>query len=153
MTPTRDTSCSTVAVPTVDSIKGSLNAIEAFIDDGGGTTDATFYVRLAEMLRTLHGRIRIHHAATCLSASGDTTEPLPPECIEELTRLSGEHSAILGHLDRLVRAVDSMHDRPQEDRDVFFLRLRELIAIVRRHEAEEDRVFYLALWRDTGGES
>jgi hypothetical protein len=28
-----------------------------------------------------------------------------------------------------------------------------LIAVLRRHEAEEDRLFYLAFWHDTGGEA
>ncbi len=40
-----------------------------------------------------------------------------------------------------------------EDKEVFVLRGRELLAMLRRHEAEEDRLFYLAVWRDTGGES
>ena len=60
---------------------------------------------------------------------------------------------ILAKLDRLVRDVDSMADRTLEDKEVFFLRGLELIALLRRHEAEEDRIFYLSLWRDTGGES
>jgi hypothetical protein len=46
-----------------------------------------------------------------------------------------------------------MVDRTLEDKEVFVLRGRELLAMLRRHEAEEDRLFYLAVWRDTGGES
>ena len=60
---------------------------------------------------------------------------------------------MLGQLDRLIRTADSVVDRPVEDTDVFFLRMRELIATLRRHEAEEDRLVSLAVWRDTGGES
>ena len=60
---------------------------------------------------------------------------------------------MIGMLDRLIRPVDSMADRPLEDKEVFLLRVRELISMIRRHCAEEDRLFYLAVWHDTGGES
>jgi hypothetical protein len=55
-------------------------------------------------------------------------------------------------LDWLTRRVDAIADSTLEDKDVFLLRTRELIAVLRRHVAEEDRLFYLSVWRDTGGE-
>ena len=78
-----------------------------------------------------------------------------PESIgrREQARLRTEHSTILGMLDRIIRSTDALGDQTVEDKDVFFLRVRELLATVRRHEAEEDRLFYLAVWRETGGES
>ena len=80
-------------------------------------------------------------------------QKLSPELAEEVKRLREEHPIILGKLDRMIRLVDSMPDRTLEDKEVFFLRGNELIALLRRHEAEEDRLFHLAVWRDTGGES
>jgi hypothetical protein len=56
-------------------------------------------------------------------------------------------------LDRLLRAVESMAGRPMEDQTVFILKVQELAAMIRRHEAEERRLIYLSMWRDTGGES
>ena len=43
--------------------------------------------------------------------------------------------------------------RDFEDKEVFVMRIRELIAVLRRREAEEDRLLYFAIWRDHGGES
>ncbi len=60
---------------------------------------------------------------------------------------------MLGALDRLIRASESMAFHALEDQDVFFLRVREVIALIRRHEAEKDRLLDLAIWRETGGES
>lgn len=136
-----------------DSIKASLARLEQLL--AGMTpqgSDTRLFAALDVALRELHARVRVHHAESSIS-SADDAQKIPPECLEELTRLSSEHSTILGYVDRIIRTVDSMADRPPEDRDVFFARVREVIAVLRRHEAEEDRVFSLALWRDTGGES
>jgi hypothetical protein len=82
----------------------------------------------------------------------DPVPPGTPELTEEVERLQGEHQHILAQLDWLVRSSASIADRAVEDQEVLVLRLRELIAVLRRHEAEEDRVFFIATWRDTGGE-
>lgn len=115
-------------------------------------SSAAYLATLGESLRELHARVREHHAASRLTESEDGTH-IAAEYLDALTKLSAEHSHMLGMLDRLVRVVDSMPDRQIEDRDVFYLSIRELIAVLRRHEAEEDRLFALSMWRDTGGES
>ncbi len=136
-----------------DSTKDILQRLEVLLvalQDRG--SDAAPFTALANELRCLHARIRAHHAADSLESS-DGRGALPAELSQEGDRLRGEHTHILGMLDWLIRHVDAMADQSVEDKDVFFLRVRELIAVLRRHDAEEDRLYAIALWRDTGGES
>lgn len=153
MSTTDPTAFRATSIPVDESIKAVLSQLEALLDhaDAASSTPKHFPA-LGEALRRLHARVRIHHAESQLS-TGETAAPIPAEYLEELKRLSEEHSCILGMCDRIVRCIDSMADRPVEDREVCVARIRELIAVLRRHECEEDRLFYLALWRDTGGES
>lgn len=133
------------------TVRAALEAIESFLADSAGPTfDADYFERLSFDLQRLHACMRSQHSAAGLSGTGGH---VPPEYAGEFERLQGEHLAILGQIDRVVRLVDSMPDRPMEDREVFFLRIREMIATLRRHEAEEDRLLCLAIWHDTGGES
>jgi len=138
-------------IATNSTIKSSLAQLENYLAMQGN--DADYYETLAEALYKLHALVRIHHAADMLEDPQSDALNIPPQCTQDLRRLRDEHSDILGKLDRLVSVVDSIVDQANDDQDVFFFRLRELIAIVRRHEAEEDRLFALALWHDTGGES
>lgn len=116
------------------------------------SSDAAYFTTLSNEFRYLHARIRAHHAADCLEfPSGPRV--LPAELTQEWDRLREEHTPILGMLDWLIRHVESITDQATEDKDVFILRVKELIAVLRRHDAEEDRLYAIALWRDTGGES
>ncbi len=133
------------------SIKLILDQLEELLSIQGA--DTAYYESLAEALHKLHALVRVHHATDMLSGPQPDSPGLPPQCTQDLLRLRHEHTDILGKLDRLVSVVNSMADQADEDQDVFLFRIRELIAIVRRHEAEEDRIFALALWHDTGGES
>lgn len=110
-----------------------------------------YFEELATELRGLHAQMRIHHAVGHFCP--EETAPPSPELLNDVNRLTEEHPVILGKLDRVIRAVDSMSDQTLEDKDVFFLRGLEVLALIRRHEAEEDRIFFLSIWRDTGGES
>ncbi len=137
-----------------DSIRASLGQLEGLLDrDSGRMFEPEFIEELGKELGRLHARLRVRHAAAYVDTSAERNEVMPPELADELTRLRSEHPVILGQLDRLIRCLDSIADRTLEDKEVFLLRGRELIAILRRHEAEEDRLFYLAVWRDMGGES
>jgi len=139
---------------TDDSIKASLGMLEDMLDHAvDHLFDADYFEEVGRELRRLHARIRMHHAADYADSKTDDPTLVPPELTGELTRLRAEHRVFLGQLDRLIRSVGSMADRSLEDKEVFTLRGRELIATLRRHEAEEDRLFYLAVWRETGGES
>jgi len=134
-----------------DEIKTLLDELEPLFDD---TTlrraDPDLVEALGERLRHLHALIRVRHAAGFVDNPG-CAEMIPPHLIGDQQRLLAEHSNIIGLIDRLVRLVDSVPDRSAEDREVFLLRGRELVAVLRRHEAEEDRLFYLAYWHDSGG--
>lgn len=115
--------------------------------------EEAYFDALREALRQLHARLRMWHAAGFRRESSDGAFASRPELIEPLARLERERPQILGDLDRLIRTSEYIADAPLEDRDVFVLRVREFIATLRRHKAEEDRLFFLAAWRDTGGES
>ena len=136
-----------------DLLRGTLNRLEnLLVHSTAQTFSPGYWTTLGAALHELHARVRAHHAASRLSESEDGTL-IAPDYLDALTCLSKEHNHLLGMLDRQVRLVDSMVDRQVEDRDVFFLSVRELIAVLRRHEAQEDRLFALSMWRDTGGES
>ena len=135
-----------------DSITAALDQLEARLNEGQDQPFGEEYAEaLSEHLRRLHAQFRIHRAGD-LNVDADVAA-LPPELIEVYRRLQAEHPVLVGQLDRLTRSVESMPDRPPEDKDVFILCVRELIATLRRHLAEEDRLLCLALWHDTGGES
>ena len=137
-----------------DSISATLPQIEELLSESAARMfDSEYFEKMATELRRLHARVRVHHAANELNICDESESNTPPELLREQARLRSEHSAILGGLDRIIRSTSALADQTVEDKDVFFLRVRELLATVRRHEAEEDRLFYLAVWRETGGES
>jgi hypothetical protein len=135
-----------------EAIKLSLSRVEEAVDAAEHSTDPDVFELLEQEFRRLHARIRTHHAVDCLS-SYERGPMVPAEWTGEWLRLRAEHPHLLGQLDWLLRHIGSVADQPIEDREVFTLRVRELIAVLRRHDAEEDRLFALALWHDTGGES
>ena len=137
-----------------DLLLSSVRELERVMGPPGAKPHPpTDFDAMGEALRRLHAQVRIHGATEVIPGHSDPAVPPHPEVAEDLSRLRDEHTAILGQLDRLIRVVDTMSDRAPEDKEVFFMRARELAAIVRRHLAEEDRLFVIAEWRDTGGES
>ena len=137
-----------------ESIKKGLRRVEELLLAGSERgTEAAHFAVLAEEFKQLHAHIRAHHAADSLRTTATPGAVIPSELTQEWDRLRVEHPRILGQLDWLIRHVDAIADQSVEDKEVFILRVRELIAVLRRHEAEEDRLFDLALWHDTGGES
>ena len=136
------------------SIEAALRAIESRLSPTSDRfNERRFFTALGDDLRRLHAQTRIHHAAGFRRGDLDASINPPPEQAETLKRLECERRQILGDLDRLIRASEFVVDASLEDRDVFVLRVKELLAMMRRHHAEEDRLFFLAVWRDTGGES
>ena len=115
--------------------------------------DQALFLTLRDELRSLHARLRIHQTAALRSEELDASLARSPRLAETVKRLTAEQPLLLGNLDRLIRAADSIADQSLEDRDVFILRVKELIATLRRHHAEEDRLTFLATWQDIGGES
>lgn len=139
---------------TGNTIREGLVALESNLEKVSDWPPPAHHIdQLAEELRVLHARVRSQHAAGALASGGLSADMIPPQYVNEFNRLQAEHSHILGMLDRLLRSVDTVTDCAYEDSEVFLARARELIAVLRRHEAEDDRLFYLAVWRDTGGES
>ncbi len=140
--------------PKDDSFRDILPELERILGNAPSPdADPPDFFLLDNALRKLHARFRGHQGADFFNPKSNPAVAAALEFGDEFVRLSAEHSRILGLLDWLIRRVDAMPDRPVEDRDVFLLRVREVIAVVRRHEAEEERLFLLALWHDTGGES
>jgi len=137
-----------------ESISSSIVEIETILQRANvALVDDACYGKLRIALMQLHARVRSHHAADCLTASDMSDGVIPPEYLDTLERLREEHMLIVGRLDRLIRSIEALAAQPVEEAEVFFLRIRELIATLRRHEAEENNLFAGAMWRDTGGES
>ena len=136
------------------TITDTVDLIERLLDHSGDdVTEAALCESLTEQMRTLHARLRAQHALARCEATDDQVTQSAPELSGDEQRLLAEHSLILGSLDRLIRCVETVASCSAEDQLVFVLGVRELIATIRRHEAEEDRLIYLAYWRETGGES
>ncbi len=145
--------CQSHATDRDNSVKESLRLLENLLDQAGDSMfDNEFFEEVEKELRLLHARLRSHHASDQLGINEGRLDARP-ELRDEAKRLQTEHPTIIGMLDRVIRAAESMADRTLEDKEVFILRGREIIAVLRRHEAEEDRLFYHAVWRETGGES
>ncbi len=130
-----------------------VDCIEQLLDDAAGQMPTPeFCENLSEALGVLHAALRAHDAADVILGS-DVTTKISPQYADDMVRLRAEHSMLLGTIDRLIRASEAMPEQPLEDKDVYLMRMRELVAIIRRHQAEEDRLFYLSVWQETGGES
>ena len=137
-----------------ESIKKALGRVEELLEAGAERdAEAARFAAFADEFRQLHAHIRAHDAADYLRTTAAPVGIIPSELTQEWDRLRGEHPRILGQLDWLIRHVDAIADQSVEDKEVFLLRVRELIAVLRRHDAEEDRLFAIAVWHDTGGES
>lgn len=136
------------------STRASIAVIERLLGQASARLfEADYFAELDSELRGLHAHIRSQHGADAIAAGDFGGGPVPPELDGDYDRLRAEHTAMLGSLDRITRSIESLVDLPLEDKDVCFMRVRELIATLRRHEAEENRLCYLAVWRDVGGES
>jgi len=149
---TQDLDSKAAAAPG-DALKDSLASLSVLVNASDDRIiDDGFFEHIRENLGVLHACFRAHAAADMFGAARESGEDFPPELSVDLERLRGEHQSILGQLDWLAQRVEWIAQKTLEDKDVFVLRARELIAVLNRHIAEEDRLFYLALWRDTGGE-
>lgn len=135
-----------------DQVSESLSTIEEMLADSARSmTDDRWFVRLSAELEKLHAGVRIHHAVAILEGGTDPAKTAPELTADE-ERLMHEHYTMLGYLDRIIRSSKSIAGQGAEDQTVFILRVRELVATLRRHEAEERKLMYVALFRDTGGE-
>ena len=135
-------------------VSESLKKIEQVIgDDLTPVLDNDVYAPLADALRMLHAQMRIHHGIGLEAGESVADRLNAPELSSEEQRLGAEHKPMIGLLDRLIREAESMTDRSPEDQLVFTFRVREMVGIIRRHDAEDRRLLHLAVWRDTGGES
>lgn len=130
-----------------------VDCIEQHLDDAAGQMPTPeFCANLSEALTVLHAALRAHDAADIIMGA-DASPKISPQYADDMARLRAEHSVLLGTIDRLIRTSEAIPQQPLEDKDVYLMRMRELVAIVRRHQAEEDRLFYLSVWQETGGES
>ena len=134
-------------------IRDSLQRIEHTLAALGVPLNPAACRTLLEEMRQLHMRFRSHDAATHIDPACMTATPsVPPQLYTDLKRVRAEHPHLLGLLDWLIRYADSISNQSEEDQEVYILRAREMIAVFRRHEAEEDRIFFRSAWEDTGGE-
>lgn len=102
-------------------------------------------------LTTLHARFRQHAGQNWVHDDG-AKGLISPDLSGPAERLRDEHALIITRLDLLIREVELLDGWTDEERDVYFLKIQELIAFLRRHEAEENLMTYRSTWYDTGGE-
>jgi hemerythrin-like domain-containing protein len=134
-----------------DSIKGSLRVLEEMLTQAADHMFEAAYVEdVATELRRLRARVRIHHGTDSRSTKRNSADRGAPGLAAQGSHLQSEHATISGQLRQLLRSAGSIADQSLEDKEVFILRAQELIAVLRRHEAEEDRLFYLSVWGDMG---
>lgn len=138
--------------PSAVSVQSALDRIERRMDRLADAAAEDSFAELTEDLRALHAQLQSNHAAKYLGDTFVDMERAAPEMVETLRRLRDEHAALIGQLDRTIRAADAAAAGLPEDQVVFMLRVREITAIARRRDAEEDRLLHVAMWRDTGGE-
>ena len=137
----------------VPPLRDCLAAVKEVLNSAPDHPDAPYFDLMGCSLRKLHARLRTHHAATLSEEAESLVQSSAPELSEDLIRLRVEHTMLMGMLDRIIRSAATMPDRVPDDMEVFEARVRELVSIMRRHMAEEDRLLGIAMWRDTGGES
>lgn len=103
------------------------------------------------LLDVWHARLRRHHAAGTLSVE---TEGINGAMSSDprSARLCAEHSTMLGMLGRLCEQCYAVSSLSADEQELFVLSVLELVAIFRRHKAEEDLLYYQKIWRDIGGE-
>jgi len=121
-----------------------------WFDDG---VDPESLKQMRSVLFALHAQVRVLHAAGCLQKSQAGTDALPPEHARDWTRLSNECFAILGLIDRVLQSTESVLQYGEAEEELLLLRVCEVVAIVKRHVAEEENLLYRAVWQDVGGES
>lgn len=134
------------------TVRSAVQRIEDLLSSNAACLNTEgFFSDLECELRTLHPRMRTLHPPGGRTAPEDPSWRIA-ELSEDLQRLTDEHTGMVGCLDRLIRGVASIASQAGEDQTVFLLKVRELLATIQRHIAEEERTLYLSEWHDTGGE-
>lgn len=138
-------------------VKASTGELLSMIEQGLDHAPQSFETRSSakqfkRLLDALHAKLRRHHAAGALSMDpSDGPRSLgATDC--RVLRLNAEHSTMLGMLGHLCAECYAVSGQPPDEQELFILRARELIAVFRRHKAEEDLLYYQTVWRDVGGE-
>lgn len=140
--------------PKRSNVRPMIAEIERLSDvwfDDGVAPESLKHMR--SVLSALHAQVRVLHAAGCLQKSQTGVDALPPEQARDWTRLSDECFAILGLIDRVLQSTGSVLQYGEAEEELLLLRVREIVAIVKRHIAEEENLLYRAVWQDVGGES
>jgi len=108
--------------------------------------------RFKQVLDALHAKLRRHHATELLADDPEQPSAIMNSTDPQAARLNAEHSTLLGLLGRLCEQCYTVATFTAHEQELFVLRLREFLAIFRRHKAEEDLRYYQTVWREVGGE-
>ena len=115
-----------------------------------GVCDAARLEAFCDSFRRLHARIRMRQAATYINGPEDLS---CPGHVRDWTRLREEYHPLMGMIDRLIRSVEANLASGVFDDELLYLRMKEIVAITRRHIAEEEHLFASGVWDEIGGES
>ncbi len=138
-------------------VKASTGELLAMIEQGLDHAPQSFETRSSakqfkRLLDALHAKLRRHHAAGALSLDPSAGPQSLGATDCRVLRLNAEHSTMLGILGHLCAECYAMSGLSPDEQELFILRARELVAVFRRHKAEEDSLYYHTVWRDVGGE-
>jgi hemerythrin-like domain-containing protein len=151
-TPTRADPDASGALQTVVEHKtglGALADLEARLDRP--LEDETAWLAdVREVLPRLLETLRAHFAS---EEEGPLFRALPlefPHLSDRLRRLEGEHGRLLAQIAEAVERAGALEDPEVYELRELSGRLQLLVAVLRRHEAEEDEAVLSAYWEEAG---
>lgn len=152
---TRDTTRSDVpsyVEETLDEHRGCMKLVsdvEACLDRRPDEP-AQWLAKLRETLESLKFGLQQHF-------QGEESGPLFADLVEthprlsgQLDKLVGEHSQMLVEIEGAIGRADALTSPEPFELREFNARIQMLIAMIRRHEAEENELVLRAYWRESG---
>jgi hemerythrin-like domain-containing protein len=132
-----------------DSCLTTVAELEALLDhvveDG-----APWLARVREVLPRLADALRAHFAS---EEAGPLFRALPqefPHLTDRLRRLRDEHTPLLEQVAAMEERAAGLEEPEAYDLRELSGRLQLMVAVLRRHEAEEDEVILSAYWQEAG---
>jgi hypothetical protein len=132
-----------------DSCLTTVAELEALLDHSIGDA-AVWLAKVRDVLPRMAGALREHFVS---EEAGPLFRALPqefPHLTDRLLRLRGEHTPLLEQVAGMEERAARLEDPEDYDLRELSGRLQLLVAVLRRHEAEEDEAILSAYWQEAG---